>query len=53
MRDRPQKPPFRLKREIREAAWIDGARALSPEVVRERCNFGLRQIFENKAQLSM
>jgi hypothetical protein len=33
--------------EIREAAWIDGARALSPEVVRERCNFGLRQIFEN------
>jgi hypothetical protein len=33
--------------EIREAARIDAARNLSPETVRERCNFGLRQIFGN------
>lgn len=33
--------------EIREAARIDAARNLSPEAVRERCNFGLRQIFGN------
>ncbi len=33
--------------EIREAAQIGGARNLSPETVRERCNFGLRQIFGN------
>jgi len=33
--------------EIREAARIDATRNLSPEAVRERCNFGLRQIFGN------
>jgi hypothetical protein len=31
--------------EVRDAAQIDVARNLSPETVRERCNFGLRQIF--------
>ena len=31
--------------EIREAARIDAARNLTPETVRERCNFGLRRIF--------
>lgn len=30
---------------IREAAQMTGARKLSPEAVRERCNFGLGQIF--------
>ena len=34
--------------EIREAARIDAARNLSPEAVRERCNFGLRQILGNE-----
>ncbi len=33
--------------EIREAARIDATRNLSPEAVRERCSFGLRQIFSN------
>jgi hypothetical protein len=31
--------------EIREAARMAGARNPSPEAVRERCNFGLRQVF--------
>jgi hypothetical protein len=31
--------------EIREAARMAGARNPSPEAVRERCNFGLKQIF--------
>jgi hypothetical protein len=31
--------------EVRDAAQIDVARSLSPETVRERCNFGLRRIF--------
>ena len=31
--------------EIREAARVAGARNPSPEAVRERCHFGLRQIF--------
>jgi hypothetical protein len=30
---------------IRDAAQMTGARKLSPEAVRERCNFGLAQIF--------
>ena len=30
---------------IREAAQVAGSRKLSPEAVRERCNFGLKQIF--------
>jgi len=30
---------------IREAAQMAGSRKLSPEAVRERCNFGLKQIF--------
>lgn len=33
--------------EIREAARTDSARNLSPGTLRERCNFGLRQMFEN------
>jgi len=36
-----------VNNEIREAVQMDGARNLSPETVRERCNFGLRQIFGN------
>ena len=31
--------------EIREAAQMAGPRKLSPEAVRERCNFGLKQVF--------
>ena len=30
---------------IREAAQMSGARRLSPEAVRERCNFGLARVF--------
>jgi len=30
---------------IREAAQMAGSRKLSPEAVRERCNFGLKLIF--------